>query len=929
MQTLHHDLEKLRKLSEMRERVTVLRDNGYASLRKIEEITPGDTPKIVPSGYEQWQAMGNVIEAATILKIKRHWRLKPLKEGPTASFEKRIEINIDSLFPEAAERDSGSEKEANYLFDRRVPVLVAAHCMEIFSEKSSTVLSAETMLCYYRILVEMRLATWPDWTVGAARAGEAASVTAFVTGECVRAIMAFQRSLDSTSEFLAETRNLFDRHQTLVEIGELLGEPDSEHPIMVWRDFVMQRIWLDWFIATEPERRAIAFDLYEKKFDAPPSVDEMNAWFIALQNVIQVKAAEAARNFQAAFEQIDDHRYIPEQVGGKDPHPATTLAINNARKFGRMVLETARDHAKELETISIERKKLPELLEALGAKFREFSSELNRILDVSRHYVQGVLDRALADPSNIDVGELAFAAAAYGSATDWQSKQRLKRVCEVLLASVPPSGLPVTRIPFHSTRRGYKLLPTGCHIIGSMALLLIKTGYEFEPEAVEPLLHAIDSRKIEIPNQTAIGWNFEGATSRNTPSVWVTGVTVLALDRMARMLDARINGIVFDHFTVERPEPLRSPLTLNDLIYPDYGLVRYGPSEIAGARDRPMAIHLEHMRAHLLSVKLPADDKFDVSPSVILYGPPATGKTTWAEALASSSRSPLIRLSPFDLIVTPRGPMENVTVQTRARHVFEALSMLTNAVILFDEFEAVFSKRTDAKNHGRPADNAEVPFLLTGLLPMLVKLHDVAATQKLVYCLATNHLSRMDSAAIRQGRFDRHMPVFKPDPLSRAGSFLFRLVMIRRALRAGGDLPSKSRRIILGRLDPGSGRRLMTLIRRTRGLAANILAKDYFRLPDWAKSRESPVPPTWEREIPCFLHVLKDGDPCKARPDDEEIDTPYSGEHPDPKKIEIVAGKFLADYEQMVERVRATDKSASAADILRTLEFGRAEELNP
>lgn len=158
--------------------------------------------------------------------------------------------------------------------------------------------------------------------------------------------------------------------------------------------------------------------------------------------------------------------------------------------------------------------------------------------------------------------------------------------------------------------------------------------------------------------------------------------------------------------------------------------------------------------------------------SAILYGPPGTGKTTLLEALALTSKVPLVMLSPSDLIALGREQLEG-----QAKAVFDALSMLSQTVILLDEFEPVLYRRDpDVKEKRTKEDSATIlRFLLTGMLPKLVTLHDAAEQQSLVYCLATNHLEQIDGAAKRGGRFDVHQPIYNPDPISRAGAFLFRL----------------------------------------------------------------------------------------------------------------------------------------------------------
>jgi hypothetical protein len=61
-------------------------------------------------------------------------------------------------------------------------------------------------------------------------------------------------------------------------------------------------------------------------------------------------------------------------------------------------------------------------------------------------------------------------------------------------------------------------------------------------------------------------------------------------------------------------------------------------------------------------------------------------------------------------------------------------------------------------------------FLTPSMLPKLTRLHEAAEEQSVVYCLVTNHLEKIDDAAIREGRFDQRIGIYHPDLLSRAGS---------------------------------------------------------------------------------------------------------------------------------------------------------------
>jgi hypothetical protein len=495
------------------------------------------------------------------------------------------------------------------------------------------------------------------------------------------------------------------------------------------------------------------------------------------------------------------------------------------------------------------------MLESLHDEYKRFPREIHRVLEPAKRFVRTVLDRELANAHSgsklFDAGEMVFAATAFGAATDWKRNEQLAQACRVLVNALPKSGRFITNRPFHATKLGYKLLPIGCEMTRHFAKLLHRTGYEFEPQIAKRMLNIFtDKQLLEHDGGDCAGWNFENAPHAGKPYVWVTAISVRALDRIVRMLNNRINELVFRHFKVINPKRPNTNLTLNDLIYPDYGLM----TGLYGAKSQPpdkekksIAIRLEQMRAHVMRTSLPSEYKKDIYGneqkifSAILYGPPGTGKTTLLEALALSSDVPLLMLSPSDLIVQGQEQLE-----ARAKAVFDALSMLSQTIILFDEFEPVLRTRTRTRENKRgfmgftkelgkiekairEGGGSMLSFLLTGMLPKLVSLHDAAERQALVYCLATNHLEEIDEAAKRGGRFDVHQPIFNPDPISRAGTFLFRLQPVAESLNKPGA-ESLNKNVFRERVSE--------IVAATVNRTAGDLSRRFFKPPDKNKDGE-------------------------------------------------------------------------------------------
>ncbi len=147
-------------------------------------------------------------------------------------------------------------------------------------------------------------------------------------------------------------------------------------------------------------------------------------------------------------------------------------------------------------------------------------------------------------------------------------------------------------------------------------------------------------------------------------------------------------------------------------------------------------------------------DRFGVVPprAVMLFGPPGTGKTTFARAVASRLDWPFVELFPSRLSDTPGG------LAAALRASFEVIGHLEHAVVFIDEVEEIASRRG-----GIP------PSPTQGVTNELLKL--VADFRehpgRLLIC-ATNFVRALDAAFLRHGRFDYVIPIGLPDPEARS-----------------------------------------------------------------------------------------------------------------------------------------------------------------
>lgn len=134
--------------------------------------------------------------------------------------------------------------------------------------------------------------------------------------------------------------------------------------------------------------------------------------------------------------------------------------------------------------------------------------------------------------------------------------------------------------------------------------------------------------------------------------------------------------------------------------------------------------------------------------SAVMYGPPGNGKTLLAEAVAGSAGVPLVATSYADC--QKHGHQGDMLRELHA--AFERAFQLAPSVLFIDEIDN-FSDRSSGHN----ADyNRGV---VNGLLTLLSR---ATAFPGVILLAATNHLSTIDSAVIRPGRFDLKIPIQNP-----------------------------------------------------------------------------------------------------------------------------------------------------------------------
>ena len=352
--------------------------------------------------------------------------------------------------------------------------------------------------------------------------------------------------------------------------------------------------------------------------------------------------------------------------------------------------------------------------------------------------------------SRFDPAELAFSLEGLMlCAPESVDPMLFERVFSVLSEKQGTSAYWRPNRPFLAKRTGEIMLPISVEgansLLRSVELMDKDKIYETFAAKVAPMfrrfLQWLRARQVEFKTKDGApcrGWSSEHINNVGVIHLWDTSQVVEFLLTFRRFLQRHIarETLVLSRVKVQEPKP---ELDWDGIVE------KYEPAPGSDPKEQIFRMLESEF------VKPWRDGKGKKNYSMLLFGPPGTGKTTVAESLAAELKRRLITITVSDFL-------ENgALVEARAKAIFQMLEAQSSVVIFFDEIDAFLLDRNSDLFRNQ---DTLFQFLTPG---MLTKINDLRKAERSIFIIATNYENRIDAAIKRAGRIDQQYLLLPPD----------------------------------------------------------------------------------------------------------------------------------------------------------------------
>lgn len=137
---------------------------------------------------------------------------------------------------------------------------------------------------------------------------------------------------------------------------------------------------------------------------------------------------------------------------------------------------------------------------------------------------------------------------------------------------------------------------------------------------------------------------------------------------------------------------------------------------------------------------------------VLLVGPPGTGKTMLAKAVAGEANVPFFSMSGSEFVEMFVG-----MGASKVRDLFKQAKEKAPCIVFIDEIDAIGQRRSAGSQYGGNDEREQT------LNQLLTEMDGFGGNTGVIILAATNRPESLDPALTRPGRFDRRVPVELPD----------------------------------------------------------------------------------------------------------------------------------------------------------------------